>query len=260
MISLKNFITLLFAAVVVLFTACKKNYTGPQTNTSGIKLIKIGDATNNNQFEYDAASNVSKITVVTDSVPSAYNITYQNGIPSQLQSAQFLNKLTYADGHLVRSEIYNNNAPEVQSMVQFNYSDNGLSEELFYEKDFSSVTLYPWLKFKFEALPNGDISMIEFFLWDRTTGQYNFLGTDRYQYDDHANPVYRVKDFYTLFNYPATPHNVRTITSYDISGAQIGLVNYEYTYNSAGNPVAAKRTQTPAGGFSSVTTLTYTYQ
>jgi len=260
----KNYarILILLLGCAIIFTACKKHNTAPKNpNPATVaKIIRFGDAINNNQFEYNAASNVAKITVVTDSVPTEYNITYQNGVPSQLQSARFLFKLIYTDGHLVRSEEYDNNTPELQSMTIFNYSANTLSEQLFYEKPVPSAGLAPQLKYKFETLPNGDISMVEIFLWDRTTGQYNFLGSDRYDYDGHPNPVYPTNDFHILYTIPATPHNVHKITSYDTSGILISVTTYDYIYNSTGYPVEAKRTNTPTGGFSSLTTLTYTYR
>jgi hypothetical protein len=259
---LKTFVTLLFVGAPLFFSACNKHYTTPQDadQVPGAKIIKIGDDLNNNQFEYDAGLRVSSLTVVTDSVPTTYNITYQNGVPTQLQSLYFLNKLTYADNRLTRLETYYTNAPEVQSLIVYNYSGSTLTEQLFYEKPISSTVLRPQLKYKFETLPNGDISMAEIFIWDANTGQYKFLGINRYDYDGHPNPVYPLKYLRLFYSFPATPHNIRAITNYDPSGTLVNTFTYDYTYNNDGYPAQAKETQTPTGGFSSFSTVTYTYQ
>jgi len=262
---IKNFILLSFLSAAV-FSGCKKDRTKPQDpgNThqppTAARIVRVGDSTNNNQFEYDAASNLAKLVIVTDSNAYPYNVTYQNGVPAKLQSPSFTTNLYYTGGRLTKTQVYQNNSPDVQSMVLFNYVNGDLSEQLFYEREFNGTTLSPWLKYKVETLPGGDISKIEFFLWDRTHGAYNYLGYNEYEYDTHPNPVYRLRDFTNLFNFPATAHNVKTEKSFDTSGVLIGTVVYEYTYDGAGNPVKAIRTQAPTGGFNTVNTVSYTYQ
>jgi len=256
--ALKNFITPLLL-ISLFFAACNKHYI-PQQDIAP-KLIKFGDDYNNNQFEYDAAtSRINKLTIVIDSVPTVYNVTYQNGVPSQVQSSLITDKFIYADNHIIRSELYYNNSPDLQSKIVYSYSGDVLNEQVFYEKNAPSAPLLPQLKYKYETLPNGDISKIDIFLWDNTAGAYNFVGSNHYEYDGHTNPVYVSRDFNLFYAFPATPHNVQTVTSFDASGAQISVTTYNYTYNGAGYPTQAKRTYTPTGRPSSVTTLNYVYQ
>lgn len=262
----KTLIPLLFLAAAI-FSGCQKDRTKPQNQgnnnppaPTGTQIIRVGDSTNNNQFEYDAALNLTKLVIVTDSNAYPYSITYQNGVPAKLQSPDFTTNLLYAGGRLTRTQVYENNSPDVQSMVLYNYVNGNLSEELFYDRQFNANTLAPWLKYKIETMPGGDINKMEFFLWDRTIGAYKYLGYNQYEYDTHVNPVYRLKDFINLFNFPATPHNVKKENSFDTSGVLIGTVVYDYTYDSAGNPLKAKRTQAPTGGFNTVNTVSYTYK
>jgi len=256
----KTFILLSFLGALI-FSGCKKEHTKPQNSGNSVaRIVRVGDSTNNNQFEYDAAQNLAKLTIVTDSNAYPYTITYQNGVPAKLQSPDFTTNLYYTGGLLTKTQLYQNNSPDVQSMVLFNYVNGNLSEQLFYEGENNANTLSPWLKYKIETLPGGDISKISFFLWDRIHGAYNYLGYNEYEYDAHANPVYRLRDFTNLFNFPATPHNVKRENSFDTSGNLIGTVVYEYTYNSAGNPAKAKRTQAPTGGFETVSEVGYMYK
>ncbi|MES2112395.1 MAG: hypothetical protein V4577_26800 [Bacteroidota bacterium] len=261
----KSLILLSFLGAAI-FSGCQKDHTKPQNQgnnnppPAGARIVRVGDSTNNNQFEYDAANNLAKLIVVADSNAYPYSISYQNGVPAKLQSPIFTTDLHYAGGLLTRTQVYQNNSPDVQSMVLFNYVNGTLSEQLFYEREFNATTLSPWLKYEIETLPGGDISKISFFIWDRTHGVYNYLGFNQYEYDTHSNPVYQLKDFTNLFNFPATPHNIKKENNFDTSGTLIGTVVYDYTYNDAGNPVKAIRTQAPTGGFSTVSTVSYTYK
>lgn len=257
---LRIFIALLFLGVALFMAACKKHYAVPAKPVTklNVKLINVGDAANASGFEYGIDGATSRITIVTDSNPTIYTVDYQNHIPAQLRSSSFNVKLTYSNGRLQQTDWYDNRFSEVQSRALFNYAGDQLSEEQFYEK-FSNG-LQPWMMYKFETLPNGDISKADIFLWDSNTGQYNLLGSNRYEYDDHPNPVYPLNDFYKLFTLPATPHNIVKETSYDSSGILVNLLTYNYTYNSNGYPAKAKRSSTPVGGYPTVTTLDYTYQ
>jgi hypothetical protein len=260
---LKSLILLSFLGAVV-FSGCQKDHTKPNNPGStnppaGSRIVRVGDSTNNNQFEYDSSLNLAKLTIVTDSNAYPYTITYQNGVPAKLQSPSFTTNLYYTGGLLTKTQVYQNNSPDLQSMVLFNYVNGSLSEQLFYEHGINANNLSPWLKYKIETVPGGDISKISFFLWDKTINAYNYLGYNEYEYDTHPNPVYSLRDFTNLFNFPATPHNIKTENSFDTSGNLIGTVVYEYTYNSAGNPLKAERTQAPTGGFNTSSTVSYTY-
>lgn len=144
---------------MLYFPGAKKTIPGPRTTiTHGqqARIIRVGDSTNNNQFEYDASSNLVKLVVVTDSNAYPYAVSYQGGVPSKLQSPNFTTNLYYTGRLLARTQVYQNNSPDIQSMVLFNYVNGSLAEQLFYEHEINANTLSPSLKYEIKTLPGGD--------------------------------------------------------------------------------------------------------
>jgi len=264
-----NKLYLLILLSLAAFCACKKHdpapgsYNSPGNNIlpTTKKLTRVGDSTNNNQFQYDAGANLSQLNIVTDSNPSLYTISYINGLPAKLQSQYFSMNLNYSAGHLIRTEITNNVTNNIESMQLLTYTNDQVTEAVHYVKSVSSVQLIPQLKFDYEVAPGGDITKAFIYLWDAATNQFIYEGRNEYQYDTHANPVYPLKNFFSFSDsFPATPHNILTENSYDASGTLIAVITYQYTYDGDGDPLKAKRIYQLPGRWQEVSTITYSYQ
>lgn len=257
-----NKLTWLFLGLLITASSCKKNYTVPPgtcNKPSTVRLIQYGDNTNNTQFEYDLSGNVSKLTYVTGTFSTAYNVVYQNGAPSQMVTANSVTKLSYINGLLQKADLYNNNGQNLQTSTVLNYVNNRLSQQIEYQQGPNG--LQPGIRSDYTYLANGDIDVVSVFLWDVITNQYQLFTTFKCEYDNHPNPLYPLRNFYLqFFAIPASPHNITKITGLDQRNALSLGADYKYTYNQDGYPASAQRTVTQPGAAPDVSQVKYSYQ
>lgn len=231
----------------------------PPGKPTGVKLIQYGNDTSNMAFGYDMAGNVIKVNYISGGPLLAYDVTYTNGVPAQMVTTNSNTILSFTNGLLQKSDLYNNNGQDLQASTVYNYINNRLSSFIYYQQH--PAGLQQVFKYEYDYLASGDIGTEYVFVMDVNTNQFQLLWTFKCDYDNHPNPLYALRNFYIQFyGIPDSPHNLTKITVYDPHNAVRLTADFIYTYNQNSYPAAAERTTIQHGATPETNHLKYTYQ
>ncbi len=253
------------AALVSGTMSCKKDKDNspqpppdPIPAAQKLKEFKTGDEFI--RFEYNAAGNVSKVTINSDintgGTDIIYTVTYDGGKIAALTTNGEKIVPVYENNQLKRADFFENDVRIGYTNYLF---ENGLlkSATLYFGEDGD---FQPALDFIHTYNAAGNITETITMVQGQQPGNMVRAGHINYQYDQKSNPLYLQRDLLAIFWQSASKNNIVVEDHFDSDLNPEDKYVYQYQYNDKGLPKAAIVTQGMPGQPPVTSDISFIYQ
>jgi len=257
---------LLFTGLLTSTASCKKDKndfpepTPPPPAAQKIKEFKDGEEFI--RFDYNAAGDVTKVTINSDLNTGGTEMVYT----VQYNAAKKIAALESPDGIKI-VPVYENNIMTRADMLE-NGERIGYTNYLYENGQVSRSTIYfgedtdfmAFLDFIFTYNTAGNISKAEMFIKGQQPNQMVRAGHVNFQHDDKNNPLHAQRDLLALFWQGASKNNIKVEDHFDAALQPEDKFVYYYQYNNNGLPKSAMVKQGLPGQPDTTSSLQFTYQ
>ena len=216
------------------------------------------------RFEYNSDSSLSKLFFNEDPISSDQNVTYTVKYLSNKKLDELIGsngtkiKLSYGANGISKSEVFSGST--TISSSDYIYSGNKISSVVVSLHTLNSSQGVPTYKFDFLYSSTNNVNKMNFFYYNRVTGQFIEESKVDFQLDDKKNPFAAAGDLMLIFWEYNNRNNITRQENKDMGGDMLELIETNYTYNSLGYPTKATMKITEPGMQPTTTQLSYTYK
>ncbi len=248
-----------FFISLLTFTSCKKSDTPLPVM---LKLSEFRDGTSVTGFDYNADGSLKTIVLSKDPVSMDNNVTYtvkyqaDKKIDELTGSNGVKIKLSYANGSLLKSEIFDG----MTKVSQTDYAYNGAVLKSSVISLIDNNTTVPFFKGEFAFNNAGNITRTNSFIYNPITNRHEASGYVNNQYDNKINPFVSLGDIVLVFWQVAPKNNVTKAEYFGANNVAEEIVETTYTYNAQGYPTMATIKETQPGQQPTTATVTFKYK
>jgi hypothetical protein len=255
---------ILFAGLLTGAVSCKKDKDNspappPPPAAQKIKEFKTGEEFV--RFDYNAAGDVSKVTINSDENTGGNTFTYtvNYNAAKKITSLETPGEKivpVYENNVLSRADIFEND-------VKIGYTtytiENNLLKKatIYYGEDTEFI---PVLEFIFTYNAAGNIAEMVTMAASNEPGHMERAGHVTYQYDQKSNPLYAQRDLLFLFWQGPSKNNIKVEEHFDADLQLEDKFVYDYQYNDNGLPKSGTLKQGLPGEPGTTSNVSFTYQ
>jgi len=237
--------------------SCSKKSSNIQNeherNERRLKKIEI-DTNNYIEFKYQNQA-LTEIKELKNSKPSLSKISYNSqGKPQEITLSEGKVKFIYAEGYLIKEELYNLKFKIKSAYNQYHYDVNKLEEVISY----NAVDL-PYFRRMLFYNHDGNIERIEVYVpGDNNT--FKLEMRSNYEYDNKVNPLAAsIGPVLSLYMQTYSKHNIIKETTENNMGILSQVITTAYTYDKDGYPLTAVEKTTTTASPPTVLTKKFRY-
>lgn len=251
-------------ALALLLSACQKESSDSPTPTpAGSRIEKVALGDEFIQFSYNANGSLRQAVVKDEIASGGETVTFSLSYNAQ----QKISQVETSDGRRL-IPVYVNGLVEKVEIRDAGNGLDGYTEYEYLNGRLKSATLVylngaevrPWMKFIFNYNAAGNVVKTNLFFNDFLNNQLVSIGSVDYEYDNRPNPLAGLGDFLLFIWQVPSANNVKKETHIGDLNTIDEVLEYNYTYNSAGRPQSAQVTQRITGEAPRQLNLQFTYR
>ena len=255
---------LLLTGLLTMTVSCKKDKDNspeptPPPVAQRLKEFKTGEEFI--RFDYNAAGDVSKVTINSDintgGTDVLYTVNYDAGKKiSSLEAAGERIVPVYENNIMTRADIFENE--ERIGYTTYVFDGSLLKRATIYYGE--GTEFEPILEFIFTYSAAGNIAETVTMMATGEPGHMERSGHVTYQYDEKSNPLYSQRQLLALFWQGPSKNNIKIEDHFDEALQPEDKFVYDYQYNTNGLPKSAIVKQGLPGQPAITSNLNFTYQ